>query len=115
MAACAHTEYQSHCVGTTVTLPCSAHGTLLIWSSEEYVGRGGNHLEFGTFSTPRNPIYSQEYNKTFAVLLRIHNDFSDNFTIIESELTVMISQNGSISCMDDNNYTVFNVSIIASK
>ena len=95
------------CVGNTIKIHCSVSGTLLAWTSEEYIGSGGNDLEFGRFNTPGFHIYSQEFNTTFAVLLSTNNT-------IESELTVMISSNGNISCRGDQN-TVLNVSIVASK
>ena len=73
-------------------------------------------MEFGFFNALRIgfPIYSQEYNTTYAILTSIDYDSTVNITTIESKLTVMVSSNGSISCKDDEN-TVFKVSIIASK
>ena len=119
MEAYAHSEIQpqnlSKCVGETVSLTCSVCGTVQTWKSDEYIG---SELQFGYFDISRigTPIHSTKFNTTFVVILRIYTESNANATImiIESKLTVRISINGTIACMDDKKNTS-SASIIARK
>lgn len=96
------------CIDDKIIIPCSVNSTLLIWNSPEYIGRGGNNLEFGLFNAPKIgfQIRSLEDNTTFAELVRI-----DNNTVIESNLILVVSSNGNILCLDDTNAVIRNVTI----
>ena len=100
------------CTATVITQRCSIIGTrLLVWSSEKYIGAGQNNFEFGLFNTQGLAIVSPEFNTTTAVLLNV----DDINNLLESELTFMVSRNGTIRCLDDSGNVHLNIMVIVSK
>ena len=110
---CAMDTKYHKCIGDsfTVTEKCLVNGTSLTWSSEEYIGAGGNNIEYVQIDTIGKIIHSSKYNSTKAELLRV--DSINN--ILESNLTIMVSINGNITCRDDFRRVQLNISIIAGK
>ena len=105
------TRLYHKCIGDSFTENCSVNGTRLIWSSEEYIGTGGNNIEYALFNTKGLIIPSPMYNSTRAELLRA--DSINN--ILESNLTIMASRNGTIICRDDLGDIQLNILVIAGK
>jgi hypothetical protein len=108
---CAMNATYHKCIQDTLTVNCSVNGTRLIWSSEEYIGTGGNNIEYGLIDGTGLIIRSSEYNTTTAELLRV--DSINN--ILESNLNITVSTNGTIMCLDDSRNIQLNTSIIAGK
>jgi hypothetical protein len=107
-----NTIYYKKCIEDTFTMYCSVHGTRLVWSSEQYIGNGGRNLEFGLIDRTGSIMWSSEYNRTMAKLLRA--DYVNN--ILESSLTIItVSMNGTVICRDDLREVQLKISVIAGK
>ena len=99
------------CINNSLTKTCFVNGTRMAWSSNEFIGAGGNNIEFALFNMDGLTIYSSDCNTTKAKLIRAD---SINNTL-ESNLTIMVSRNGTIICRDDLGIVQLNISVIAGK
>ena len=99
------------CIDESLTETCFVNGTRMSWSSNEFIGAGGNNIEFALFNVDGLTIYSSDCNTTKATLIRAD---SINKTL-ESNLTIMVSRNGTIICRDDSDIVQLNISVGAGK
>ena len=86
------------CPGEEVIFTCVVQGPHLSWSSDEYIGRDGERLEFGTINKPNE---TSNYSSTVATLLsKIERN---GVTEIVSRLEIIASEeysNSSVTCND---------------
>ena len=86
------------CPGEEVSFICVVQGEILSWSSEEYMGRDGERLEFATVDKPNE---TSNYSSTVATLL---NKIERNgVTEIVSQLKLIASAEyptSSVFCND---------------
>ena len=92
---------QSACPGENVTFNCIVNASqALSWGSDEYIGTGGEQLEFSYLDRIGRKIPSRINPGTFAILINVTNN--SGIYSLESELYLVVdvfNQDSTISCL----------------
>ena len=93
-----------------VTFGCTINSTekILAWRSHDYIGPGGDVLEFTSIGNLERTRHSALHQTTVATLISITADNNTGVTIIESELYIIISiryPKSSVSCQINSHGT----------
>ena len=74
--------------GQMIVFRCISRGTLHIWSSNEYIGTGGQDLRLSFVDSAGQTAISSVFSETFARLVSVRNRYS-GAPLMESELYIM--------------------------
>ena len=77
----------------TIIFTCTirGNGTILTWTSAEYIGRGGDVLEFSSIDSSGQTTSSSDNPTTIATLINTNTDPDTQVTMIKSELHIIAS------------------------
>ena len=103
------------CPRDEIIFTCTINGSrVLSWSSIEYIGPFGTHLEFADNSGINATNHSRINPGTFAILTNVVNaNGSSNQTILQLQSELHISEaslSSTVSCFSDTNTTRKNIS-----
>ena len=102
------------CPGTEIIFTCTVNGSrVLHWRSDEYIGSNGAQLEFLDIDEIGHRIDSSANRYTFATLIDANNGSAGGPILLQSELHINVSNQGStVYCSSDANTTNISFTVL---
>ena len=92
------------CPGEEANIICETRGSSIIaWTSEEYIERGGTQLEFATFNRVGETRVSPVNPNTVATLIEKSVDSNGNMQVLQSQLRIIASVDSTVTCINVDN------------